>query len=88
MAVSGDDPAGVGTLSGSTFNGARGRPLLGRAREEVSIILFFEIADSGAREGDSGGRTGNNVFIPSLRDTSGTDETAEALTDGIATGGK
>ena len=89
MAVAGDDPAGADTLSKSVFNGvARGNPLMGWVSEEVPIILFFERADSGTREGDSGGRAGNNVVVPSVRDTGGVDETAESLTEGIATGGK
>ena len=65
MAVSGDDPAGERPLPEPTFNGAWRDPLLCWTRVSVSMTLFFEKANSGTREGDAGGRTGNNVFAPS-----------------------
>ena len=77
MTVSGDDPAAVDTFPESIFNGAaRGGPLVGWTRKEASTPLIIETADSD-------GRTGDDVFLPSVRDTSGADEIAE-----LATGGK
>ena len=53
------------------------------------MILLFEPTDSGSSEGDTGGRTDNKVFAPSVGDTSGSGKIAEAaLSGGVAIGGK
>ena len=58
------------------------------AREVVLMISLFETSDSGSSEGDTGGRAGNKVFAFSVGDTSGAGEIAEALSEGVVTGGK
>ena len=52
------------------------------------MILIFGSSDSGAREGDSGGRTGTNGFAPSELVTSGAGEIVDALPEHVVTGGK